>query len=322
MISLTSLRIKLFVVITFTALFLFSPLHEFLLWDQVVTIRGIELKFIDLFSQAHFLRYLLVLPIYLMSDLANIDANILFNTISFFNLSLITLNCIFISQFYIKKNYTLVTIFFTILLILVSSFMNGRIIFSLLGYSYLLLSVHRWESFIISNSRFMINTLISLFLCSVSTGTFLSCIIFLVSWMLIYSNYRKKGVINIFFTLFLILLSPVIYLYTLKNILFYGGGFSGFINMFQHGLGQIFHMIEYDTLVLLLFETVILSAVFIVMYLNMKDARLLLLILLTSFISGLFGYSTLSLTLIPISLVIIIFLVKSLSHLLPKHNYK
>ena len=320
MISIKKITITLFVSLSFIFIYLLSPIHEFVLWDQVTIIRGIELKFNDLFSQAHLLRYILILPIFYFSELLKIDPDLIFEAISFFNLFLIALNCISLSDFYLKKNTAMKCIFFTALLILISSFMNGRIIFALLGYSYLLLSVHRWEYSLIGNIRFTINSLISLFLCSVSTGTFLSCIIFLITWMTIYSSQRSKLSIGFIFSLVFLAISPIIYLYIFKNINFYGGGWNGLINMLQHGAGEVFYLFESDILLLILIEIFVITLVFGFFYYKKKNNRLLMLILLTSIVSGLFGYSTLSLSIIPMSLVLIIFIVR-MHHFLISESY-
>jgi len=316
LINIEHFRNLFFSFSVFIFVFFISPFHQFNLWNQVIELRGINIQFIDILTQAHFLRYLLVYPAFFLSDFTSIDANVFFQIICFINIFLATLNCISIYKFYEKNNEFIAVFFFTFLFIFMSGFMNGRITFSFLGFSYLILAIHKWERQKNSNFLFIIKTLISLFLCSVSTGTFLSCIILLVAWMLFYSN-RKKGILNFYFILLFVIISPVIYLYLFKNINFYGGGLEGFINMLQHGMGFIFYIVEFNILILMLLNVIILILLLLPLYFSYNKYRLLFLMIATSLFAGLFGFSTLTLSIIPFSVFILLMITRYLYNLFP-----
>ena len=57
---------------------------EFELWGQVTYLRGTDIFSLNLLTQAHFLRYLLVFPIFFVSDFTGLDANWLFSLVAFF----------------------------------------------------------------------------------------------------------------------------------------------------------------------------------------------------------------------------------------------
>tara|TARA_Y100000385_G_C13073506_1_gene630233 strand:- start:1037 stop:1936 length:900 start_codon:yes stop_codon:yes gene_type:complete len=297
-------------------MFLLSPIHDFNLWSQVIELRGTQMYFTDILTQAHFLRFFLVYPIFYFSDILNIDAEFLFKITCFINLSLITLNCIFTLKFYEKNNLLFITLFFCSLFICISAFMNGRIIFSFLGFSYFVLSLHKWEFYKINDTSLLLKIFISLFLCSVSTGTFLANVIVLFSWMFFYFG-RKKGMINIYLLSLLISLSPIIYLYLFKNINYYGGGFTGFLNMLDHGLGFIFYLVDLDVLLLLVLNILIAGFLTVFFYFRAKKFQLLSLIILNTTFAGFFGFSTLTLALIPLSIFLLAFLVNYLNKMFP-----
>ena len=77
---------KIFKTLTiFQCIFLiilsYFELLSFQLWQQVLDLRGAEVSSIP-FLQPHFLRYLLVLPIFVLSNISSIDANLIFNFIA------------------------------------------------------------------------------------------------------------------------------------------------------------------------------------------------------------------------------------------------
>lgn len=315
--------INSYIFFSFFLIFFFSPFHNFNIWEQVLFLRGTELKLGDIFSQAHFLRYILVLPIFFISELFSQDIDAVFKVVCTFNLALITKNCISLSSFYLNKNIGLITSFYILVFIIISAFMNGRIVFSFLGYSYLLLSLHKWEASKVTDIRFIYNIFLSLMLCSVSTGTFLSCIILLTIWMISSSIFkRKKFFIRLYMLVLFLLLSPIIILYLSKNIIFYGGGLEGFINMLNHGAGALFSELGLEILILLIINSSLILIIFALFFNIHGIYRLQALIIFTSLFAGLYGYSTLALSLIPISLFLLITLVKTLKFFEQQHSYK
>ena len=72
-----------FAAILFGLILPFSRFYEFKLWSQVNILRGTSPDPI-LISNAHFLRYLLVYPIFITADVFNLDADKVFSFSSFF----------------------------------------------------------------------------------------------------------------------------------------------------------------------------------------------------------------------------------------------
>ena len=318
-INIQSIKINFIVLVMFTIALITSQFHSFSLWPQVTELRGSSINYIDILSQAHFLRYLLVLPIFKISDLLSADADFVFKIVCFFNLILITINCSNILKFYRTKNQILVNILFSFFFIFLSAFMNGRIIFSFLGFSYFLLAIHQWELYKISNLVLLFKILIGLFLSSVSTGTFLSTTIVLCAWLVLYQG-KPKGFLSLYIFITLLLISPILTLYLLKNVNYYGGGFSGFINMLDHGIGVIFLSVTLDILILMLMIIFMLGVIFLPIYLKSGKYKLLILVTISTLFAGLFGFSTLTLSIVPMTVLILLFLLNQLTSIFPLKN--
>ena len=296
-----------FAVLCFIA-FLFSPAHDFELWSQVTYLRGRSLN-ASYLGDAHLLRYILVLPIFLMSDIYNIDANSIFRFVCFLNIFLITCNCITITRFYNNKNGALFVFAFGLFFLFLSIFMNGRMLFSFVGYSYLLSLFHRWNYGEINNLGLYTRFLPALMLCSVSTGTFLLCIVSIIVFSFGQSQ-RSKKIYFLYLVFFVSVLSPLIMLYLFKNINFYGGGFNGFLNMLNHGVGTIFHTFDVLVTMLLVGNLLLLIILMGIIYFKTKTYKFLILFATTGVLCGLFGYSTLSMSIIPIYIVFLLSLVE------------
>ncbi len=296
------------------ALFIFSPIHEFGLWSQVTYLRGASLNSSNVIA-AHFLRYLLVLPIFIASDIFVIEANLIFRAVCFLNIFLITRNCITITKFYNNNNGLIFLFAFAIFFIFLSILMNGRMLFSLVGYSYLLSLFHRWDYREIDETGLFVRFLVALLMCSVSTGTFLLCIVSMLMFSVCHTQ-RSKGLYISYLILFTGLLSPIIILYLMKNINFYGGGFYGFINMLNHGAGAVFHKFDTMTTLLLISNFLLVLAFMTYTYLKTTKYRFLILFCGSGLVCGLFGYSTLAMSFVPIFILILL----STISILPKRN--
>lgn len=297
------------VAIVYTFLWMFSSVHDFHLWSQVTFLQGSTPDFSRIYTQAHFLRYLLVYPIFVAGDTFSLDTNEIFNALCFVMLFYISKNCVKTSQYYLKYNVLVSALFFTFIFVTVSAFMNGRILFAFLGFSYLIVTVHRWELHRLGNRGLFIRLFIVLLLCSVSSGTFLLCIIFLLAWSVVTIQRRKKALYP-YIALLMIVLGPIISLYIFKNADFYGGGVAGVVNMLQHGAGIIFYTVDLDLLILTCINLIFFLFFSVVLYLHAKNHQLLLGFLGCSIVCGLFGFSTLSLGIIPFSILFILVLEK------------
>jgi hypothetical protein len=299
-----------FAAILFGLILPFSGVHEFNLWPQVNILRGTSPKFIDILSQAHFLRYLLVYPIFIAADIFNLDANKIFSFFGFFMLFFIVKNCTKMVKFYVNNNEIFFLVWFSFIFLVLAMSMNGRIIFAFYGLSYLLVSLHRWERYEHTNLGLFLRIFPALFFCSVSTGTFLACLLGLMFWSIIFVN-RSKRRFNVYFVALGVVVSPVATLFLLKNVNFYGGGIGGLFNMLNHGAGKIFYSIDLLSLVLLILIIVHIIFFAMLLLLYLEKYRLLIIFTVTSAFAGLFGYSTLSLGVIPASVLSILFLTSS-----------
>ena len=287
-----------------------SPVHEFHLWPQVTFLRGSTPDFGALLTHAHLLRYLLVFPIFWLADEIGVDFDAIYRAFAFVLLFFISRNCSKIADFYNFGNVVFTAFFFALTFSLVSVFMNGRIIFAFCGFSYLLAQIHRWEDGLIGNFKVFTGLLISLFLCSVSTGTFLLCIICIMVW-LPFVFHRRKGSLSLYITTFLFAISPLISFYILKNVTFYGGGFEGLINMLNHGAGVVLHDFSPVLVSLIVLNVAALTICTFGLLKKYKRYALITLFLAASAFAGLFGFSTLTLGLIPLSVILLGLILKA-----------
>lgn len=296
-----------FASILFFLILPFSDFYNFSLWSQVNILRGTSPNLVDAVSQAHFLRYLLVYPIFIFSDILNFDANKIFSFIGLSLLFLVVRNCTKIANTYVTGSEYFFLFWFSFFFLMLALFMNGRIIFAFYGFSYLLLSLHRWERNEITNFGLFLKIFLALFFCSVSTGTFLSCLLGLTLWSIIFVKRRKQR-FYLYLAVLAVAVSPITSLYLIKNIIFYGGGVGGLFKMLNHGLGTIFYNVDFFSLVLLILITTHIIVFVGLLLLYQKKYRLLIIFTTTSAFAGLFGYSTLSLGAVPTSVLSILLL--------------
>ena len=158
--------------------------------------------------------------------------------------------------------------------------MNGRLILSYLGYSILIclytdLQTHKKRNKV----NVILMTFIGLVLTMVSSGTMAIALLYVITMLysINFGKFNKKKFIKTFL-LILLVLSPIIikvieYVFVMinKNITFFGGGFKGFFNMLNHGLGKYFNSSP-DILILF----IMLAIIFLVMnykYLKNKIAK-------------------------------------------------
>lgn len=280
------------------ALYLFLAafnLSHFELWGQVNHLRGTNLVDLDPFSQAHFLRYALVLPIFILSDLFSLDADYIFGLVAVCLIYFITINVsylIALSSNLTKKELEFIQLLLLIIISFIVAFMHGRILFAMCGFSLIVSRCLAWEVLVISYKRMLLLILIGLFLCTVSTGTFLVAVCFLTAWQFL--SHKVKMRHRLPFLLFLIALSPLLILFVMKNIDFYGGGVSGAINMLTHGVGAIFYQYESVTLFLLLSIFMFILFFIALFFIVLKGQRIALIAISSAVFGGMFGLSTLS----------------------------
>lgn len=133
------------------------------------------------------------------------------------------------------------------LIIALSYFMNGRLIFVFFGISLLALYELKFRENEVSVFMLQIVTAITIIFTMVSSGTMFVTFIYVI--MIIPYRWKKLHTVRekrLFILILLISAIPVISIFvpylikmTERNIIFYGGGFQGAINLINHGLGKI-----------------------------------------------------------------------------------
>ncbi|WP_067587603.1 hypothetical protein [Endozoicomonas ascidiicola] len=249
-------------------------------------------------NNPHALRFYLVLPVFEISKLINVDYNYLF-TILAPVLIYIAASCINKVVYYIaalttkKQRLMSFSLIFSILC-LVSFFMNGRIIFAILAASILLYISFFWKNLALSSIVFLF--FLGLFFSSVSSGTL---IVYLISFALTLFYYllridvKMRVIILLSFVLFYVCIYPLLSMMFFKNVDFYGGGLTGFIQMLDHGFGAIL-VNDYGVVVKIYFSLIVLMSCFfiIAIFIIYKWLRLFMMLIFVALTGGLFGYST------------------------------
>ncbi|MCG9650478.1 hypothetical protein L1D24_18165 [Vibrio brasiliensis] len=292
-------------------------IKSFHLWEQVVILWKDDFPISNVLSHPHGPRYLLVYPIFVVSSLLSISYNFLFSLLTaFITASMIYLNVKAIGHF-LKRNLNIhEALIIGTIFISITMFMNGRIIFSLLGSSLFLYLISNNPS----TAKTLILTFASVALCSVSSGT----IMILTFWALVYMLiFKKKSIIEHLIVLFsfmsfFFLFGPYFIRITNKNINYYGSGLEGVLNMLSHGAGKIFFIDKfYLALVTALLISLVVITFIIIALLNKfivkKELVLLFTLLFIGLSGGLFGFSTLAVSL-PLVVILAFVLFEDLVH--------
>jgi len=242
---MNSHRFVNFLSIMLVSVYVFAILGEFKLfhlWSQVEYIHNNGgLGLLDIFSHAHWLRYHLVLPVYSLSEILGVDSSIVFSfmCLGFIVFMSFVLTRLIALDMKVEPLQPFLLLGFLSFFILISMFMNGRLIFGFLSVSFLLVFL----KFIGGVYNLYYGTLLMLFtglLAGVSSGVFLSVIsamclcvcIFLIIDLL---NGRLKRHYLIYFSYLLVglVFLPIALVMIGKNILFYN---DGVVAMTAHGV--------------------------------------------------------------------------------------
>ncbi|HFD31489.1 MAG TPA: hypothetical protein ENJ28_02085 [Gammaproteobacteria bacterium] len=237
-------RSVFFLVIIFYLLSIFYEFKEFHLWQQVEYLHSLNfrIRLSNLYSYPHSMRYLLVTPIYYMSDLLNVDYNFIFSI-------LVVVFCTVVSfLFYgiisnivwVKDKWLLMSVIMIYFSLLTLS-MNGRLVFGFLSYS---LFFYGYVG-IILNKRNLLSILYvisSLFFSSATSGIAIS--LFLISsvlmaiWFFWINRISKLKIMTVmFFLIFFILYSPIILMLVNKNLNYFGSSITeSVVSMTSHGV--------------------------------------------------------------------------------------
>jgi hypothetical protein len=285
---------------------------KFHLWGQVTYLWNSGASPGDLLLHPHGMRYFLVLPYFKLADWFNISYNWVFS-ISIPMLILIITTLIVravgkINGGLSANNVCMLIVAVSVFFMILSLFMNGRIMFSITGSAILIYLFVVWNEKNFFGILFL--SLAAIFLTSVSSGTLLVSvlsfyIVLIVKCFKFSERINKKQRIKnlkIFFVfagLFL-LAFPLIEIIVMKNVNFYGGGFDGAINMLSHGIGAILLNIEMDLLVLIIFNSVLAFLLLLMLFLCYRRMLAPMYLIGVSVAGGLFGVSTIIMLLPPL----------------------
>lgn len=299
-------------------LFILIGVFDFNLWPQVIELYDSSLDFKELVLHPHGMRFLLVLPIFIVSDGYGVHYDFVFTMITPFIL-LFTVLLILKQVLHFKKNILatqkrMLFLLLSIVVMFLASYMNGRILFSLLGFSMVSYTLVCWDG--LGGIKKTVLIILSLFLMSVSSGTLMIGIIS-ISLFVFYSIVKKgfkKNILLVFFILIGLIYSfPLLEILVMKNIDYYGSIYL----MLDHGFGQVLTLFEPVVLfglVSILVLTVLIQMFFIFLY---KKYLILLYLLAVSISVGIFGYSALSMSLIPLLIIGSILFLTCLKYVAP-----
>lgn len=305
-----------FVIVLPLILAVLIGLKTFVVWPQITVLWGSRLGIFEGFEVfgAHGLRYALLFPILWTAELLGISYDLLFSYVILPIVFWTGHNCIaavkecnpefrqnLLSSMIIFGSLT--TVFFM---------MNGRIAVAFLGYSLLLralLAVQGRKRIDLSVGAMM---LVGMILCGVSSGTLVSAIAaFLLTVFVALGVVLAQLKLNK--TALVLIVTVALAFYVLGNSLFIGIAknieyFGGFVQMLDHGYGRVFLDLIYGIppwiLVFLLITTVMIG----VSMLQMFRYPHLTAILILACGCGAFGYSTLSVALIPALVMTLLYL--------------
>ncbi len=291
---------------------------QFELWSQVEYIHDNKLGIVELLEggiSAHFSRYILVMPLYFMSEFFEVDANYMYSILCTVMIIIVAkvLTQVYEQLGFSKGNYVEASIL--LFFIILSLMMNGRIVFALLAYSIIIR-----EAFILLNSyekKWMSSFLLiclSLWMSSVSSGTFtivyvflLYLIIFLMTRVLITGKSSVNSLIVMCtYTLVLFTFSILFFIFLEKNINYYGS----FWSMLEHGFGRFIAKGSTEMVGLVMAVVFSLFIFCSGVYLLLGKYKHLFIALLLGLMGGMFGYSTLALGIVPGIVLAIIFINK------------
>ncbi len=285
---------------------------SFFIWSQILDpwSRGETPSNLIAELNPHALRYALVYPILILSDISGIDHDVIFSGIVvvflyqtgkyIFKTVVIVNSTLAGSTFAIIVIYSVITTLFLL--------MNGRVSFAFLGYAMLLYSVVQ----IIYSGAFRLSglplALLATLMCSVSSGILVSALATLTIAFIIEIkttvSTRKINWPKLYFFVVFIAVTASFYGFTMigirKNLLFFGGGYQGFIAMLKHGFGQTFIPLLSIFNIYSLAATAIAAITIGVYILQKMEASFLLATILITVTGGAFGMSTLSISIIPI----------------------
>lgn len=296
---------KWIIVIIFLTIFMiglsFSGKFLFYSWPQVNDIYNYNLPFMDLYDHPHFLRYLVAYPGLYLADFYGEEFFSAY-IVMFMSLS------IYLMYYLLRDAKSILILCGCLSVFVLHLFMNGRGAISWLGWMLIIYTTfsNKFETQTFSN--FFIITL-ALLLCSVSSGTFSVAFVAVIIFY-IHRFFKEMRFFNTKAAFANTAMMFILYFYydifisgIYKNMNYYSGGdINVFYRMLEHGAGSI--LIDYPIYIILLSVFSIILFTYILFSLErMLDIRELIIVVIPLF-GGVFGYTTMTLAIPSIFLVV------------------
>ena len=277
---------------------IFFQLIEFKLGNQVIDLHngrspigGVN----PIEIHQHFLRYLLVLPVFKIHDWTGVSINYIFSiycaVILLVSTGIMTHTMRKIRN--ISNFYWEFFLLFLITLGCLSVFMNGRALFLILGSVILLNLLVDLSKGYVNWKYFLLGQVVSLWLLSTSSGAYIISFLILLLMCIIYIKKEfvdfSKSYYVIAQLILLFLFSIFFYQYLYINIVYFGSDIDSVYKMLYHGFGHF--LLDWELLSIFLF-----TGLFF-LYLAFKylrDNKILIYVLSISIFGGLFGWTTLA----------------------------
>lgn len=288
-------------------------IKTFTIWEQVLDIHAQRWTLWNLYDarHAHFLRYLVAYPVFLAADGLGVSKELMFNLVCLALMPALILVLRRIEAAGMPEDDAeLRAATYAVILFTVAYFMNGRVLFGLLGYSLLILAFVRYFWSGSWNWWSLAQTLVGLLLCSVSSGVFAVgflfvglCLVLDVFGRLKTARKARMGMRTSAALAFL-MLQEFLFLGIAKNLDFYGGGPAAIWEMLDHGLGR--YITAVDPTMLLLAVPLLAMVGYIGAHVVARSTAfnaVVLLALVSALAGGIYGLSTLSICLIPVLLL-------------------
>lgn len=290
------------------------------LWPQVTYIWDFKSNPIIEFSNGnpHALRYAVVYPIFVFSDYFQMNYDEVFSYVAIgFLLWTFLSTCNVLNSLGHDVSNNLAWLFF-VGGVMMSLFllMNGRASFAFLGYSMLLAAVTQFHFGERVSLLFPLQVLLAVTLCGVTSGTLFSALgsysIFLFFEL---RNAARRGRIKGRFVLAALSalavaysLTDVVLILVEKNLVFFGGGLDAVFAMLKHGAGAIIEPVvdSIDPLLAVFLAGIVALAVYIQIVSSRN--RFILGIMAMAIGLGAFGFTTMSLAAIPVTVTIVVYL--------------
>lgn len=301
--------IEVIIVLLFTVLVL-AGVKDFAVWNQVLYIWGGRPNpFLTSPTElgAHGLRYALLYPVLRFSEITDIHHDILFTTLALPNLLIVIRNvrkstAVVLGRQHIQVGFAL---FNALLFAFLFLQMNGRMTLAFFGFSLVVYNINYINKGLPHRGGSAVQIFIGLLFCGVSSGTMAASFLISTLAFLKFSLYeilrlrmsRSKTLAVFAIAAAAYSFGVFVFIGLLKNLTFYGGGPAAFIEMLKHGAGVfIYPLFENGLILALLLITPVALFVFIVK----SERPFLTMQIILSISCGLFGFSTMTLAIIPI----------------------